>query len=155
MSNPIEKWYAFYPSDYKRSTKFFSDEADLLYRRMLDLYWETLGKLPANNDKVIAKELGYNARKFARVWSEVSPKFPVKNGKLTNPRMDHEIEKALKKHRSAVINGKKGGRPKKNPEVNSSLSQSKALNGGGGGPIQDGNYSHSNNTDTDTQWGDF
>lgn len=142
MSNPVEIWYPFYPSDYRRSTRFISDDADLLYRRMLDLYWESDGDLPANNLKSIAKHTGYQWRKFARCFEEISDKFPEVSGKLTNARMDIEIEKAKKNHEVAVKNGKKGGRPKQNLQVVSSLSQKKALNGDGDGPYQGSEDNH-------------
>ena len=73
-STPYFKWF---PGDYLNDTQTLSDEADLLYRRLLDSLWMNGGYLP-RDDVALARVSRFHLRKFRRTFDEVSSKFSRK-----------------------------------------------------------------------------
>jgi uncharacterized protein YdaU (DUF1376 family) len=100
---PSRPHYPWYPTDYEQATKGLSDDADLLYRRMLDLLWISGGRLEVTPDlaRSYAKVTRYHLRKFRRCWSEVSPFFDNDGSYLTNKKMSEIVATVSAKSDSA------------------------------------------------------
>lgn len=105
----IKVFYMFFPMDFLRDTEKLSLFERLLYREMLDLYWIYLGEIYEKEVINLAKKRGFTSQNFNKCWVKVSIFFPVLEGKLTNPRMDRELDRARLKHQAAVENGRAGG----------------------------------------------
>ena len=98
-------WYPFYPSDYLADTRLLSLEAHGLYMLLLHHHW-IRGSLPTS-ERLLAKLIGEDVRKFRRCFAEVSDKFKEHNGELVNPRMVLERDKALEKQGKASYAARK------------------------------------------------
>ena len=108
----IKNWYPFYPTDFERDTIMLSFEERAAYRELLDIYWLTEGNILEKFVKNLLNNRGISAHKFKKIWPNISPYFPIVDGKLTNKKMDYLIEDAGKRYEVAVENGKKGGQAK-------------------------------------------
>ena len=91
-------------------TMDLSEEAELIYRRMLDACWIGCG-LPVDK-KQIAKTIRISSRKFGRNFDETLAKLWIEiDGKLWNPRLYKEymkvVEKSEKARESACIRWRK------------------------------------------------
>lgn len=89
------------------------------YFLLLCSLWQNEGFLPYDLRK-LARICHLDSVKFADVWAEIETFFEVTGDKISNNRVDIELEKAkIRKERSAV-NGARGGRPisKINPVAN-------------------------------------
>lgn len=105
----MRPWYPFYPSDYERDTKFLSPMADLVYRRLLDLYWQNQGPIPLNYT-AIALAIRLDTRVVKRyLHGELSPYWVASDAHLINDRMDAEIKKSDAIHEVRAKAGKYGG----------------------------------------------
>lgn len=90
----------WYPADYLADTLTFTDEEDLIYRRMLDIMWINCG-LPVE-EKLIAKSIRISTRKFHRNYHQTLSKLFVEiDGKLWSPRLYKEYEETLEKSAKA------------------------------------------------------
>lgn len=116
-------YYEFNIGSYKKRTEHLTDDEDLAYRRLLDLYYDTDGNIPTETQSV-SRRLRMT-EKHQAVENVLNEFFPLINGKFTNPSADERILKYKKKQKTNKINGKKGGRPK-NPVANRTLTDIKA-----------------------------
>jgi uncharacterized protein YdaU (DUF1376 family) len=116
-------YYQFHVGDYVKSTPHLSNDEDLAYRRLLDMYYDTERKIP-NDIPWVSRRL----RLPEKVIEIVLKDFFIFDDGWKNPRADQEIELFhgfLEKQR---LNGKLGGRPKKThglPTANPDLTQPK------------------------------
>jgi len=104
-------YYPFHIGDYRSSTAHLSNEEDLCYRRLIDMYMDT--------EKPIPKETQWVARRL-RLGSEVVETvlqdfFDERDDGWYHDRCQGEIDKYHHQAQVNRINGAKGGRPKKNP----------------------------------------
>jgi len=105
----MRPWYAFYPSDYERDTKLLTPMADLVYRRLLDFYWQNQAPIPLNYP-AIARAIRLDTRVVKRyLQGELSRYWLTSDACISNPRMDAEIEKSNEIHKVRVKAGKHGG----------------------------------------------
>ena len=102
-------YYRWHIGDYKTATAHLTNEEDLVYRRLLDYYYET--------EKPIDKPVEWLARRLRAAPKDVQAvlsDFFIHEGETwRHPRCDREIsrmESAIERNRE---NGKHGGRPKK------------------------------------------
>lgn len=130
-------FYKFNIGDYARSTRHLSNEEDLAYRRLLDMYYE--------NEAPIPVETQWVARRI-RVASEVvqivlEDMFELTEDGWKHARCEADIEEYQRNAERNRENGKRGGRPKsvsKKPKQNPVGSQSDAS----GNPNQTPNTNH-------------
>lgn len=130
-------FYKFNIGDYARSTRHLSNEEDLAYRRLLDMYYE--------NEAPIPVETQWVARRI-RVASEVvqivlEDMFELTEDGWKHARCEADIEEYQRNAERNRENGKRGGRPKsvsKKPKQNPAGSQSDAS----GNPNQTPNTNH-------------
>ena len=118
----------FYPhhiGDYKAATAHLSNEEDLAYRRLLDMYYDTEKPIPLD-----AQWVSRRIRVGAEVVLAVLQDFFVKEDcGWRSTRCDRELAEYHARAEIARSNGKKGGRPKakheptRNPVGNQSGSQ--------------------------------
>lgn len=93
MSNR-RPWYPWSPEDYRRKTQGLSDDADLMYRRLLDLLWINGAFLPFN-EAYLCKLLGKRRHFFRRVFAEIEHYFIIKNGEFYNKRLLEEYNNTV------------------------------------------------------------
>lgn len=119
----MKAWYPWYPTDFDRDTLLLSIEERCLYRDLLDFYWMLEGDITLSSARKLAVKRGFSTRKFNKLWESIAIYLPEIDGKLTNPRMDQELEKAREKHAKAVRNGRAGGLAKASQTLKQTLEQ--------------------------------
>ncbi len=103
MSSSRRPWFPWYPKEYNADEKVkgLSDDADLLYRRILDVLWEASDlHLPSNCLK-LANQIarGWSMERFKSAWGEIQfPGFELlkttEDGKLVySERLIREAQK--------------------------------------------------------------
>ena len=101
-------YYPHHIGDYKAATAHLSNDEDLAYRRLLDMYYDTEEPIPADTQRVSRRlRLGCDV-----VTAVLEDFFSFKNDAWHHTRCDMEIREYLKKADTARNNGKKGGRRK-------------------------------------------
>jgi uncharacterized protein YdaU (DUF1376 family) len=110
-------YYQFNIGDYAKSTKYLEPMEDLIYRRLLDICYDSEKPLPKSVEKV-TKLIGL--KNFAKETQAILDEYfkLTKNGYIQK-RVNKELGKYRAKADSARANGKKGGRPKITQPVNS------------------------------------
>ena len=105
----------FYPhhiGDYRSHTAHLSNEEDLAYRRLLDMYYDTERPIPLDTQWVARR-----IRVGIEVVSSVLADFFTRTDEgWRSARCDREIVAYHERAETARSNGKKGGRPKTQPE---------------------------------------
>ena len=103
-------YYPFNIGDYRAATAHLSNEEDLAYRRLLDMYYDTEKAIPADTQWV-ARRIRVAEDVIKSVLKDMFSQ--DENGCWTHGRAEQEISryKALEERNRA--NGSKGGRPKK------------------------------------------
>jgi uncharacterized protein YdaU (DUF1376 family) len=113
-------YYQFHIGDYRAATSHLSNEEDLAYRRLLDMYYDSESPIPTDIDWVSRRlRLGSDV-----VMSVLTDMFEPTEKGWVNKRADAEIQAYHAFKLKQQTNGKRGGRPKKtqakptgNPEV--------------------------------------
>ena len=110
-------YYSFHIADWALHTSHLSLEEDGVYRRLLDHYYDTESPIPAETNPVIRRlRLRGYEEAVALILEEF---FVLEPDGWHNKRADREIEAYQQKAEQARANGKRGGRPKKNNDVES------------------------------------
>lgn len=113
MKGRIVHYYKFHIGDFIRATHYLSNEEDLAYRRLLDMYYETEHPIPLETQLVSRRlRIGIEALEF--VLSEFFERTELG---WTNRRADLEIREYHALQERNRENGKSGGRPKKTQPV--------------------------------------
>lgn len=99
--------------DYARDTAHLSLLEHGVYTLLLDRYYATEAPIPEDQAHRVARARSKEEK--AAVDAVLSEFFTLAGGVWTNGRCDEEIEKARIRIETAKANGKRGGRPKKNP----------------------------------------
>ena len=102
-------FYKFHIGDYKSATAHLSNEEDLAYRRLLDMYYDTEKPIPLETDWV-ARRLRVGSEVVATVLADMFCE--TENG-WVHDRCEEEIKEYHRMADRARANGKAGGRPKK------------------------------------------
>lgn len=102
-------YYDFHIGDYRSATSHLSNEEDLAYRRLLDMYYDT--------EQPISLDIQWVSRRL-RLGSDVvqtvlNDMFEHTDNGYKNKRADEEIQAYHSFLLKQKLNGKKGGRPKK------------------------------------------
>ena len=101
-------FYRFHIGDYKSATAHLSNEEDLAYRRLLDMYYDTEKPIPLETDWV-ARRIRIGSEVVATVLKDMF--LETENG-WVHDRCDEEIREYHRMADRARANGKAGGRPK-------------------------------------------
>ena len=110
-------YYQFHIGDYRAATAHLSNEEDLAYRRLLDMYYDTEQPIPADIQWV-SRRIRVEASVIRDVLNDMFER--AENGTHTHKRVDQEIAKYKALEARNKANGSKGGRPK-NPDKPSGL----------------------------------
>jgi len=110
-------YYQFHIGDYRAATAHLSNEEDLAYRRLLDMYYDMEGPLPGDTQWV-ARRIRVDNETVLNVLFDMFEQ--TENGLWKHNRADKEIAKYKAIEARNKANGSKGGRPK-NPEKPSGL----------------------------------
>jgi uncharacterized protein YdaU (DUF1376 family) len=102
-------YYQFHIGDYRASTAHLSNEEDLAYRRLLDMYYDTEQPIPLDTQWV-ARRLRVDTQVIANVLKDM---FTATDSGWTHERCEAEIEHYQHLAERNRANGRKGGRPKK------------------------------------------
>jgi len=117
-------YYQFHVGDYMSHTIHLSQEEDLAYRRLLDMYYSSEQPIP-DNIPLVSRRLRMG---FEVVQSVLNEFFYHTEEGYRNRRADHEITEYHAYIDKQRKNGKLGGRPKKTqrkPTANPSQTQKK------------------------------
>jgi uncharacterized protein YdaU (DUF1376 family) len=101
-------FYKFHMGDYKSATAHLTNEEDLAYRRLLDMYYDTEKPIPLETDWV-ARRLRVGIDLVATVLQDMF--LQTENG-WVHDRCEDEIREYHRMADRARANGKAGGRPK-------------------------------------------
>lgn len=109
------KYYSFNTGDYARDTRHLTNMEDLAYRRLIDLYYDSEEAL-SGNVKALARRI--SMRENEEEIEAVLEDFFIKqeDGTYRHNRIEKDIAIYHEKADLARKNGKKGGRPTKNPK---------------------------------------
>ena len=121
-------FYQFNIGDYAKKTQHLTNEEDLAYRRLLDMYYDTENPVLTSGLATLSRRLRVSEKALENVLAEFFP-----NGK--NKHADEKIAEYYAYIERQKANGSKGGRRKKNPvltqakpSANPSPSQPEAIN---------------------------
>ena len=116
-------YYQFHIGDYRAATAHLSNEEDLAYRRLLDMYYDTEKPIP-NDVSWVARRIRIEGSVVRDVLNDMFEETP--DG-FQNPRANIEIANYHAFVDKQKANGKKGGRPpltQQKPSDNPTVSQS-------------------------------
>ena len=102
-------FYKFHMGDYKSATAHLTNEEDLAYRRLLDMYYDTEQAIPLETDWV-ARRLRVGSEVVATVLKDM---FRETEHGWVHDRCEEEIREYHCMADRARANGKAGGRPPK------------------------------------------
>lgn len=108
-------YYSFHIGDYLKDTRHLSNDEDLAYRRLLDIYYDTEQPITLETQS-LSRRLQLGTDCLLSVLSEFFVK--CEDG-WHNPRCDAEIAAYHALCNRNKENGKLGGRPKKTQSVSS------------------------------------
>ncbi|MDN7790464.1 YdaU family protein [Burkholderia contaminans] len=108
-------FYKRFPGDYTRDTIHLSMIEDGAYGRLMDFYYSSEKPLPPDSKAVYRIARATDRAEQRAVDSVLSQFFDLTDEGYRQKRIDIEIEKAQPKATANRENGKKGGRPRKNP----------------------------------------
>jgi uncharacterized protein YdaU (DUF1376 family) len=104
-------YYSHHIGDYKAKTDFLTNDQDLCYRRLMEMYYKTELPIP-NETQTVSIRLRVETECLEFVLKFF---FTLEKDGWHNKRCDEEIAEYQKKCEKNRGNGKKGGRPKVDP----------------------------------------
>lgn len=108
--------FQYYPKDFLTDSNVLAMSLTEIgaYWKLISICWID-DSLPTSA-AALARLVGIPQKHFARLWPALAPCFKEKNGRLIHPRLERErAAQALFRAKQAE-NGKRGGRPRLNPE---------------------------------------
>jgi len=109
-------FYEFNIGDYAKKTQHLTNEEDLAYRRLLDMYYDTENPVLTTGLATLSRRLRVDEKALQNVLDEFFP-----DGK--NKHADEKIKEYHEYLIRQKTNGSKGGRPKHKPTANPVLTQ--------------------------------
>lgn len=129
--------FDFYYNDWIGGTRHLSLEEKACYLELLIYQWQN-GHIP--REPLQRMELCgiTDVGSWERIWRHLEDKFEClgtheNTPLLGNARMDADRDKCIRRWKSNVENGKKGGRPKSKPNGSISVNPNKTISEGGRG----------------------
>ena len=104
-------YYSFHIGDYRAATAHLSNEEDLAYRRLLDMYYDSEQEIPLDTQWV-SRRIRVDIEVVEIVLNDMFQR--TENG-WKSQRCDDEIARYRHNAEKNKLNGSKGGRPRKNP----------------------------------------
>lgn len=104
-------YYAFHIGDYRAATAHLTNEEDLAYRRLIDMYYDSEGCIPLDTQWV-SRRIRVAIEVVELVLKDM---FEHTENGWKSQRCDDEIARYRHNAEKNKANGSKGGRPKKNP----------------------------------------
>ena len=107
-------YFKFHIGDYARSTRHLSNDEDLAYRRLIDMYYETEAPIPLETQWV-ARRIRLPVEVVEIVLQDM---FQRTDDGWKHARCEQELAEYHRQVEKNRLNGKRGGRPKtakKNP----------------------------------------
>lgn len=117
-------FFKFHIGDYRQATMHLTNEEDLAYRRLLEMYYDTEQPIPTDIPWV-SRRLRLDSKSIESVLNDF---FTLTEHGWVNHRADQEIAEYHAWTEKQKANGSKGGRPKKTqvkPTANPVLTQKK------------------------------
>lgn len=109
-------YYRFFINDYRSATSHLSNEEDLAYRRLLDMYYDTESPIPTETEWV-SRRLRLGCQVVSAVLADF---FVLEADGWHHPVCDAVIADYHAMKETNQVNGRRGGRPRKNrPETES------------------------------------
>jgi uncharacterized protein YdaU (DUF1376 family) len=102
-------FYKFHIGDYRADTSHLTNEEDLCYRRLLDMYYDAEKEIPLDTQWV-SRRIRMGSETVITVLEDM---FIRTETGWRNPRCESEIAEYHRNTEKNRENGKKGGRPKK------------------------------------------
>jgi len=116
-------YYSFHVSDYIHDTAHLSNDEDLAYRRLLDLYYTQENPIPNRTHEVARRiRMGKNIDAVQTVLEEFFM-FSLEHDFWFHKRCDETIAAYQAKAERNRAVGKLGGRPKSNPQKTQTVSK--------------------------------
>ena len=113
---PDMHYYRFFINDYRSATSHLSNEEDLAYRRLLDMYYDTESPIPTETEWV-SRRLRLGCQVVSAVLADF---FVLEADGWHHPVCDAVIADYHAMKETNQVNGRRGGRPRKNrPETES------------------------------------
>lgn len=109
-------YYRHHIGDFNHATRHLSRVERLIYRDLLDVYYDTEKPLPVEIDR-LAKIALVPKKEMKELENVLSEFFTLTDDGYQHGRCDHEIAEFYKRGDQARENGKRGGRPHK-PKTN-------------------------------------
>lgn len=110
-------YYSFHINDYRAATAHLSNEEDLAYRRLIDMYYDTEKKIPLDTHWVSRRiRVGIKV-----VESVLADMFIRTDDGWLHSRCHEEIEHYQQNAQKNRENGRRGGRPKKTQSVSTGI----------------------------------
>ena len=106
-------YYKFHIGDYRGATTYLSNEEDLAYRRLLDMYYDTEKPIPLET-QTVSKRLRVGIESVVFVLEEF---FKKTDDGWVSKRCEDEISEYTQKCARNKEAGKLGGRPRKTQTV--------------------------------------
>lgn len=106
-------WYPHHVGDYKAATAHLSNDEDLAYRRLIEMYYDTEQPIPLDTQRV-SRRLRMGLEVVESILNEFFFKSEIG---YKHERCDYEISEFHRKGDIARANGKKGGRRKATPVI--------------------------------------
>jgi len=100
-------YYSFHIGDYRGATAHLSNDEDLCYRRLLDMYYDTQKPIPVDTQWV-SRRLRVGLDVLENVLLDF---FALKQDGWHNTRADKVLDEYIATAEKNRLNGKKGGRP--------------------------------------------
>jgi uncharacterized protein YdaU (DUF1376 family) len=120
-------YFSFHITDYRAATAHLSNEEDLAYRRLIEMYYDTEQPIPADTQWV-SKRLRVGSEVIDTVLADM---FELTEEGWRHARCDKEIAHYHQLAERNRANGKRGGRPKtkaENPDGSQSEPTGKPTN---------------------------
>lgn len=102
-------YFKFHIRDYAAATTYLTNEEDLAYRRLLDMYYSTEAPIPLDVT-LVARRIRCEQ---AAVRDVLTEKFTRTDDGFRHERCDAEIAEYQQSAERNRVNGRAGGRPKK------------------------------------------
>jgi len=112
-------YFNFNIKSYQAATSHLSNEEDLAYRRLIEMYYDTEQPIPIDNNPVLTRRLRVGLPELQIVLNEF---FEETGRGWVHPYCDAIIAEYHAYINRQIINGSKGGRPSK-PSANPVVSQ--------------------------------
>jgi uncharacterized protein YdaU (DUF1376 family) len=116
-------YYSFHVSDYIHDTAHLSNDEDLAFRRLLDLYYTQEKPIPNKTHEVARRIRMAKQINAVQVVLEEFFMFDMENDCWFHKRCDETIAAYQTKAERNRVVGKLGGRPKTNPEETQMVSR--------------------------------